>query len=354
MNVVFIGCGNITNSRHIPAVKRVVGEKNLSVGLIAVKTIDAEKTSRNFKSSRIFVGDILEGEIPDWLPQAELIIIGTPPNTHLPLIDRLLEIAPSSKILCEKPIGVDEDQINRFRTSPTLKINSNRLFIMHNFQFSQGFVKAKQIIASGKFGKVLNFHAHQYSSKSRGLPEWYENLPLGLFWDECSHFFYLANAICGEFKVEHVNASFQSRISTPNQLDINGRSPNKIPISFRMNFDAPISEWGCSIICERGVIFVDMFRDFTIAIKSDREHKTLDVLRSSSSFVFQFIFGFITSGWQYLIRKKSYGTDQVIEALVGKNPDNLELIRIEEGLRVIGQMLVVSSFLKTNVRDNNP
>ena len=351
MKIVFIGCGNITNLRHIPSVKRVFRKLDFSVGLIGVSRNAVERASKHFSEADEFVGDITIEYPPDWLKDADLIIIGTPPSNHLQMIRTVLSTSPNAKILCEKPLCVHQDELQKFIREQSEGLNLSRLFVMHNFQFSDAFKQAKSLVKSNRFGKVVTFQGHQLSSPKRGLPDWYEELPMGLFWDECAHFFYLAKLFCEDFSILESSQYVKCGTSTPVQLNVSALSKTDIPITFSMNFSSPISEWGCAIVCERGILYIDMFRDILIVVDTDNEHKMIDVLKSTSQFLIQFSKGFFTSGLKYVSRKKFFGVDEAVRIVLESDIVDSNCIDFEEGVSVIEKMFIVREISRVNYID---
>ena len=62
--------------------------------------------------------------------------------------------------------------------------------------------------------------AIQLGNPERRLPEWFEQLPLGLFYDESPHLLYLLRSVVGRMTLaKAVTAESQSGHATPDQID---------------------------------------------------------------------------------------------------------------------------------------
>jgi predicted dehydrogenase len=305
MNVVFVGGGNITRTRHIPSVNRL---GYVALGIIGVNADAVDASWRIARGARCFTGDISMEEGPDWLSDADLFIIGTPPRTHVPLIQSLIRFE-RARILSEKPFVVTDEEAHLLRASPLDGVG-----VMHNFQFASGYLRAKTMIAEGKIGDICSIQALQWSTKDRRLPDWYRDLPLGLFWDESAHFVYLVNDLVGDLSIDRAWAAKSSDSSdpTPSVIGAFFNSASGIPVEMSMHFEAAISEWGLVIAGSRGTLLYDLFRDISVLLPHDGLHTARQILRTSALATAQHWYFTFVNGQRYLRKKHLYGVDQVI------------------------------------------
>lgn len=347
INVVFVGCGNITNLRHIPAVKSLKEDSVEILGVIGINKENVLKSAKLSKSLNLFIGDISKFEFPAWLSDADLIIVGTPPQTHLEILQNLLTMNSKAKIIVEKPfsLGSQDSQVGA-----SVLANSERVFVMHNFQFADGFLRVLDWLNSGKIGDLISVTGFQSSTKDRRLPSWHEELPSGLFWDEAVHFFYLLKSLMGDLKVVDGSAVYKNGLKTPATLTISLIASPQVPIQINMNFNAALSEWGLVISGSNGTILYDLFRDIPIFLPHDGQHLPLNILRTSVSFMIGHLRGFALNGIKYVFGNLHYGINEVIKRVITLNPDPTSIapISLASGIQMVELMDDSVKFFKKN------
>lgn len=345
-DVVLVGSGNITNRRHIPALGKLGTEVRVT-GVAGLHPPRVESTAQavqalsGTKGSQVqtLIGDLATVDIPEWIRSADLIVVGTPPRTHAGLTARLAEAAPGATLLIEKPMVVttaDREEVSAYadRTPPVA--------VMHNFQFADGFERALAMVQNGSIGPLRSIQAFQWSTKARKLPAWYQDLPLGLFWDEGAHFFYLLEALVG--RLTQVNAvAFPSKEAgdpTPSVLLAAYNSATDVPVEVSMHFDAGISEWGLVLCGEHGTVLYDLFRDVAVRLPYDGEHNGKEVLRTSVVATARHWGGIVSNGIRMVRGNLHYGTDDVMSQVVAtaKGAPLDERISIQAGLRITDYM----------------
>jgi scyllo-inositol 2-dehydrogenase (NADP+) len=345
-DVVLVGSGNITNRRHIPALASL-GRKVRITGVVGVDPTRVANTAQAVRGLgktkdrhlHTFVGDLVTSDLPGWVSGADLIVLGTPPRTHGLLTSRLAASAAGATLLVEKPLVVsisDREDVSAFVD------RSPGIAVMHNFQFADGFQRALRMIADGSIGDLRSVQAYQWSTKARKLPVWYRDLPLGLFWDEAAHFFYLLEAVVGRLERVGANAfpSKEANDPTPSVLLASYTSEAGVPVETAMHFDAGISEWGLMICGDKGTIVYDMFRDIPIRLPYDGEHNGREVLRTSLVMTRQHWLGVVSNGLRLVRGNLHYGVDRVVRSAVaaasGEELD--ERISLRAGLRITDYM----------------
>jgi predicted dehydrogenase len=345
-DVVLVGSGNITNRRHIPALAslgkqvRVTGVAGLHPPRVASTALAVEKLSGGTgREVHTLVADLQSADIPDWIIGADVIVVGTPPRTHAALTARLAQAAPASTLLVEKPLVVstaDREEVSAFadRTPPVA--------VMHNFQFADGFRRALAMVQDESIGSLRSVQAYQWSTKARKLPTWYHDLPLGLFWDEGAHFFYLLEAIVGELSQVSASAfpSKEPGDPTPSVLLASYTSSADVPVEVSMHFDAGISEWGIVLCGDRGTVLYDLFRDVVVRLPYDGDHNGKEVLRTSVLATARHWGGVVSNGFRMVRGNLHYGVNRVMSDVVaasGGAPLD-ERISLRSGLRITEYM----------------
>ena len=316
VRVCIIGAGNISNRRHIPALL-----KNKKAEIVGVISDDEAKIKRTLQTHSALKGihellidtkeDIYDQlSACEWFMQkVDAVIIGTPPKQHFPVVRACL--MSKKHVLVEKPMMLNTAECEEVMALS--KKASVVLYVMHSFQFANGMNALFKRYSSGEFGPLQSILEIQLTNRARRLPVWYDDLPLGLFYDEAAHFFYGARRFGGELKVKNAHAVFnKDGGNTPRFLEAQLMS-GEIPVQMFMNFNSPICEWGLLLICEKKIAIYDYFKDILIVLNNDGQHLAKDVLRTSFGFTAKFWSGFIRNGAQMVTGKLLYGHDTCID-----------------------------------------
>jgi lipopolysaccharide biosynthesis protein bplA len=337
-----IGAGNITNSRHIPAIKK---NKNFIelIGVIGNNKEKVKKTAQKNKISNTFVLEKDENESNNiekqlknlkWFEEVEAVIIGTPPKSHFPLVKACLNLGKN--VLVEKPMTMNKDEADEL-----IKISNEKkkvFSVMHNFQFSNGMREIEKRLKNNEFGKIKTISCLQFTNRDRRLPDWYDDLPLGLFYDEAAHFFYLLKKFGGDLKIFNSFTQFdKSKIeNTPMILNVN-LIAGETPATITMNFNSPVCEWIFILLCEKKIVIYDFFKDIVIIANSDQLHLAKNILKNSIDYTLSFWRGFIKNGVNLVLKNLYYGQDIVIKKFINNINTNTndESISVEEGRKIV-------------------
>lgn len=337
-----IGAGNITNSRHIPAIKK---NKNFIelIGVIGNNKEKVKKTAQKNKISNTFVLEKDENESNNiekqlknlkWFEEVEAVIIGTPPKSHFPLVKACLNLGKN--VLVEKPMTMNKDEADEL-----IKISNEKkkvFSVMHNFQFSNGMREIEKRLKNNEFGKIKTISCLQFTNRDRRLPDWYDDLPLGLFYDEAAHFFYLLEKFGGDLNIFNSFTQFdKSKIeNTPMILNINLKA-GEIPAVITMNFNSPVCEWVFILLCEKKIVIYDFFKDIVIIANNDQLHLAKNILKNSISYTSSFWKGFIKNGVKLILGNLHYGQDVVISKFVNniQKHTNDEMISSKKGKKIV-------------------
>jgi predicted dehydrogenase len=253
-----------------------------------------------------------EAQGVDELPMRDSIdavTCGTAPFAHEHVIRSALEAG--KHVLTEKPFTMTvpegEGLVALARERGLI------LAIVHNFQFARSVLQLRRWLDSGRLGRVRAVWATQLSNPARRLPTWFDELPGGLFYDESPHLIYTARALAGgdlEPVSVTIHPSTSGLVNTPAQIDAQMRA-GEVPVSIQMNFEAPVSEWHVAVLGDKGMGVVDLFRDIAVFTPNDRDHRALDVLRTSGSATWHHWVGYLRSGPGHLAGKLRYGNDEI-------------------------------------------
>ena len=320
---------DITNRRHIPAIKK---QNNTElIGVIGDNEKNIEATCLRYGIKNSFVLDrnkdyIEQLQMCAWfVNDVDAVVIGTPPHEHYLIVKATL--ACGKHTLIEKPMMMNVNEcndVNRLSEEKGLILN-----VMHSFQFASGILSMENRFKSGEFGDLKSIVEIQLTNRDRKLPKWYNELPLGLYYDEAAHFFYSALRF-GNGKLDIKNAHVQKNINenTPRFLEVQAVAGD-IPVQMTMNFNSPICEWGLLLLCDKKIAIYDYFKDILIVIDNDNNHDAKDVLKTSFQFFAGFWSGFVKNGFKMISNNLLYGHDVVISKFVkaietGKSDEKID------------------------------
>ena len=245
----------------------------------------------------------------EWLADVDAITVATAPMGHHCLVKQALQLG--KHVLTEKPFAMNvaegEELVQMAR------LNGRRLAIMHNFQFAVSTKRLLRDIARGALGSIRAVNGVQLGNPARRLPTWYEELPLGLFYDESPHLLYLTRRVAGPLELRRcLTFPSSNGLKTPAQMDILfASSMLDCPISLHLNFESPISEWYLCVLGEKRLGIVDIFRDIYISLPNDGRHEAYTVLRTTLLATSQHLWQTATRGVLHLSGHLMYGNDEV-------------------------------------------
>jgi len=311
IRIASLGMGWVTTHRHLPTILK-------NPGFELVGLIDRDETRLNaaLKGNANVKRALTKrlAEIP-WLDEIDAITIGSSPFSHYALIKEALELG--KHVLTEKPFTMtvaEGEELVALAESKKLT-----LCIVHNFQFSNGAKKLDRDLEDGKLGPLTSVIAIQYSNPRRRLPKWYQDLPLGLFYDESPHLLYLLRKYAPsppELQAIDVVPSTNGN-ATPASVTARYRAVRKdgveIPLVMVLMFETPISEWHLTLHGDEMLADLDIFRDIYIRLPNDGLHTTSTVIRTSWLTSLQHWGQHFTSGVGHLLGTLRYGNNWVFE-----------------------------------------
>ena len=191
IGVAFLGVGRMGQT-HI---RTLAGVRNAQVRVVADPDIAAAEQARDMSRADRATTDPLDA-IND--PAVEAVVIVTPTSTHAALIEAALRAGKA--IWSEKPIALDLAETDRVvalwrETDLPVQLGFMR-------RFDPGYVRAKELIASGELGRIEQFRS--YSRDTYPPPTSFLRNSGGSFLDMSVHDFDLARFLVGE--IEEVSA----------------------------------------------------------------------------------------------------------------------------------------------------
>jgi len=311
LKVGAVGLGWVTTHRHLPVMR--ASDHFDVVGVIDRSPGKAAALAKSSGYRRFAEVDALDKV--SWLDEVDAITVGASPGAHFPLIKSALDAG--KHVLTEKPFTLD---VREGKELVELAKRRNLILsVVHNFQFASCTRKLEHDVRRGALGAIQGITAVQLGNPRRRLPSWYEQLPLGLFYDESPHFFYMLQKVAPgplTFLRSDVFPSTRGLV-TPASITTHysckcadGRS---VPVTVFMHFESPVSEWHVSLLGEDAFADLDIFRDIYLRLPNDGLHTTSSVVRTSLLTTLQHWGQHCTSGFRHLAGSLRYGNDEVFE-----------------------------------------
>jgi predicted dehydrogenase len=334
VRVACFGAGWAATNRHLPAMRANPGFEVVAV--TDTKPERAEALARAHGVPHHF--ELTDpGGLP-MLDEVDAVVCAAPPLAHARVVEQALRA--DKHVLCDKPLAEGAGAVSEL--AGTASRAGLTLCVMHNFQFARSARRAAAWVDSGRLGELRAVWAVQLSSPSRRLPDWHDDLPLGLFFDESPHLISLARRFAGR-ELEPVTATVLPAAGagrTPAHVDLQMRA-GSVPVSLQMSFVAPVSEWHLLVMGDRGLAGVDLFRDIAVFTPGDGGHSAREVLRTSMASTAGHWRGYVRSGLGHLGGSLRYGADEAYarfhEAIMERRqPDGigaaeaLEVARIQD------------------------
>ena len=148
LGVGMIGAGGSATTIHLPGYA-----VNPDVEIVGITSLDREASKNHAVKYGIrHVFDSVDDLLSE--PSIEAVSISTPPSTHEPLATQAVKAG--KHVLIEKPVAISIESLDRIRD---LAIGSARVVeLVHNERFMDFSNKAKDLIKSGRLGKIQAVH----------------------------------------------------------------------------------------------------------------------------------------------------------------------------------------------------
>lgn len=333
LKIISVGGGWVVNNRHIPALLK--NPKFELIGIVSNNPDRAKRTADNFGIKNYATEMKLDS---GWQSEAHAVAIGTIPRAHYDIAKAALE--NGKHVLTEKPMVIDPDQGRDLRT--IAKAKNLTLAVVHNFQFARASHRFRNDFANGRIGKIQAIYGVQLCNHARHIPAWCDELPLGLFFDEAPHFYYLFRWLAGG-DIALLQASVRkssNNKNTPSMVTGEYQSASGFPIYLHVNFASSLTEWHVTVVGDKGTADIDVWRDIYIYLPNDGAHSAKDILRTSLYSTLQHLWGVWTGGIRYIAGRHLYGNrevqDRFYRAIHGE--DSLKGMNADEGICVVEMM----------------
>lgn len=196
LKIAVVGCGSIAKYRHLPEY-----HLNKNAEIVAVVDIVPERAEAMAKEygAKAYTDykEVLK------LEEVDAVSVCLPNYLHAPVsIDAL---NAGKHVLCEKPMATSREEADAMIAAA--EANGKKLMIAHNQRFVASHQKAKEIIESGKLGRITSFkttfgHGGPEGWSIDGATSWFFNKEqafIGAMGDLGVHKADLMRYLLGEF-----------------------------------------------------------------------------------------------------------------------------------------------------------
>jgi predicted dehydrogenase len=147
IRVALIGYGFVGKTFHAPLIKSVPGFEITVVG-----SRDPEKVHADLREAQV----VADPEQATTSPNADLVVIASPNETHVPLATAALNAGKD--VIVDKPFTIT---LAEARQLTELALKRERLLsVFQNRRWDSEFLGARAVIEEGRLGEVLHFESH--------------------------------------------------------------------------------------------------------------------------------------------------------------------------------------------------
>jgi predicted dehydrogenase len=275
-----------------------------------------------------------------WGADAEAIMIGTVPHAHYDLAKRAL--LAGKHVLTEKPMTIEIAHARELRE--LARERKLTIALVHNNQFGRAASTFKRLWQEGRLGRIRTVYGIQVCNPKRKLPAWTDDLPLGLYFDECPHFCYMFRFLAGgDVRLESATVwkshggGHPGFVHTPRMVSATYRADDGTPLFLHVDFEANLTEWQVAVTTEKATVLIDFWRDIYLYMPNDGSDAPKDLITKTLYATHQHFWGALAAGLRYVSGTQLFGNIEVVtrfhRAIHGE--DCLQGMSAEEGVRVV-------------------
>lgn len=215
-----IGCGQVTEERHLPALKNLRG-----VEVVALADINPERVKE--VANRFHIGN----RYSDYRalldhPAIEAVAICVPTQFHAEIA--LAALDAGKHLLIEKPLALNLDESDRLIERAAQ--SSNKIMVGFNMRWHHLVLQAQEIIRRGTLGQLKSIRSVYTHYRSReDAPEWTRRREMGggvVLNEAVHHFdmwrFLLQNEVEQIFAISQSSAQYDDETTTVTARMTNG------------------------------------------------------------------------------------------------------------------------------------
>lgn len=331
LNLAIVGCGAVSDYRHMPAFNRIKKLVNFqSTCDRNIKLADNLAHKHKFNSSYSDMMKMLHDEAID------IVDICTPPSTHAKIAIDAME--NGCHVIIEKPMAVSVSECDNMIAAA--KLNKRKICIIHNVLFHRPLLEAKEILNSGMIGSFRGMRILLSDPRDEMIMRsdyWVHKLKGGVIGETGPHPIYISNAFIGNVKNVEVFARNYEKHDWAKfdefRFELEGeRGFSSVMISYSGNrYAAEVEIFG-----SEGAIYVDLQSMLTIIHPRKERLGKLQLVATSLDTTWQIKTGLISNIIDVAVGRFKVGHDVVIESFIESiRYDALSPVTGEEGRETI-------------------
>lgn len=162
LNCAFIGCGNISQTKHLPLCRE---DPHLHIRALYDPVREkAAMCSKQFGTSDTYIaeepGDIFQDDAVD------VVFVATPNNTHAAYAIQALNAG--KHVICEKPMAISPTEAEAMLEAS--RKNRRLLHISYQNRYTHQARYAKRLTSEGALSHI--YYAKAYALRRRAVPTW--------------------------------------------------------------------------------------------------------------------------------------------------------------------------------------
>ncbi len=256
-NIALVGAGFIADA-HLTA---LAGVKNVRVSAVVDPSADrAESLARRAGGAKVYAS--VDAMLADAKPDAAHVL--TPPPLHRATAEPLLKAGVH--VLLEKPMAETAEDSQALIDAATA--SGAALKVNHNFVFHPAFQRLMEAVKTGRYGPVravqMRYAAPLRQMTARQFGHWMFDSPRNLLLEQAVHPLSLIDALIGSPELVAATpepfAKPAPGIEIANRWSLALRS-DKAEAQLQLILGANYPSWSISVLCDDGVIDVEMFEN---------------------------------------------------------------------------------------------
>ncbi|MDD3181654.1 MAG: Gfo/Idh/MocA family oxidoreductase [Alphaproteobacteria bacterium] len=332
LRIGIMGLGWVATQRHIPSILR---QPALALtGVIDRHEGRAAAVAK--KWSLPFYAQTDSFESVTWTDSIDALLLCTPVQKRGALIASAL--SKGKHVLTEKPFALTPKEGRELGLAATQA--NTTLAVVHNLRFCRSVQKLHADLQQGRLGALHHVELRYKGNSAKRASKWIETLPLGAFFDDSPHHFYLINDLAnGALTLKNSYKTKGEQKETPRLVHL--AYQDEASVSFRIEciYDSPVQEWFLYAVGDKAIGICDLLRDIYIRTPQSSPHNAISMIRTSLSTTAQHLWGHVPNGLAFLTGRLDYGNDEVIkrfeQSIHTKEPD--EKIGWEKAVAVLNQ-----------------
>lgn len=326
LKVGVVGCGLISQLRHIPAYKKM---KGVQVQAVCDLNEDlARETAEKFNVPQFYTETSKMFQDED----LDIVDICVPPQIHAPIAIEAME--SGSHVIMEKLMALkasDCEEMIKMAKEKDLKLS-----VVHNDLFHPPFIKAKEMVENGEIGEFRGMRIFLSTPKHDMIDlkdHWYHKLPGGVIGETGPHISYMSLEFLENIKNVDVFAkSFLNYDWAPYddfRIEIEAENGfSSVALTYTTNYWAATID----IIGSEAMLHIDLDAMQLVKHKLD-ELSYIPVAKQSLGSVGQRVGSTLSTTLNVLSGRQKIGTDIVVEKFAESILNGTPLpVDAEEGL----------------------